>query len=98
MLTSLAIKNFSLIEDLEVSFTSGLCILTGETGSGKSILLEALSLILGQRADLSTIRKNATKCVVEATFEIANHNLSDLFKTSDLDEEPQTIIRRLQKL
>lgn len=94
MLTSLAIKNFSLIEDLEVSFTSGLCILTGETGSGKSILLEALSLILGQRADLSTIRKNATKCVVEATFEIANHNLSDLFKTSDLDEEPQTIIRR----
>ncbi len=94
MLTSLAIKNFSLIEDLEVSFASGLCILTGETGSGKSILLEALSLILGQRADLSTIRKNATKCVVEATFEIANHNLSSLFDVLDLDEEPQTIIRR----
>ena len=94
MLTSLAIKNFSLIEDLEVSFPSGLCILTGETGSGKSILLEALSLILGQRADLSTIRKNTTKCVVEATFEIANHNLSGLFDVLDLDDEPKTIIRR----
>ncbi len=94
MLTSLVIKNFSLIEDLEVSFASGLCILTGETGSGKSILLEALSLILGQRADLTTIRKNTTKCVVEATFDISDHNLSELFKILDLDEEPHTIIRR----
>ena len=94
MLTSLAIKNFSLIEDLEVSFASGLCILTGETGSGKSILLEALSLILGQRADLTTIRKNATKCVVEAAFDISDYDVSELFKVSDLDEEPHTIIRR----
>ena len=94
MLTSLSIKNFSLIEDLEVSFASGLCILTGETGSGKSILLEALSLILGQRADLTTIRKNTTKCIVEAAFDISNHDISELFKMADLDEEPRTIIRR----
>ena len=94
MLASLVIKNFSLIEDLEVSFASGLCILTGETGSGKSILLEALSLILGQRADLSTIRKGASKCIVEATFDIRNHKLNGLFDVLDLDMEPHTIIRR----
>ena len=94
MLASLSIKNFSLIEDLEVSFSSGLSILTGETGSGKSILLEALSLILGQRADLSTIRTDSKKCVVEATFEISNYNLRSLFEALDLDEEPSTIIRR----
>lgn len=94
MLASLSIKNFSLIEDLEVSFTSGLCILTGETGSGKSILLEALSLILGQRADLSTIRPGATKCVVEATFSSLNTNTKALFDTFDLDYESETIIRR----
>ena len=94
MLASLSVKNFSLIEDLEVSFTSGLCILTGETGSGKSILLEALSLILGQRADLSTIRPGAKKCVVEATFRISNHNIKGLFDTFDLDYESETIIRR----
>lgn len=94
MLVSLVIKNFSLIEDLEVSFASGLSILTGETGSGKSILLEALSLILGQRADLSTIRKGASKCIVEATFNIDNHSLSTLFETLDVDHEPNTIVRR----
>ncbi|NCG04406.1 MAG: DNA repair protein RecN [Bacteroidetes bacterium] len=94
MLASLSIKNFSLIEDLEVSFSSGLSILTGETGSGKSILLEALSLILGQRADLSTIRSGANKCIVEATFEIGNHNVHSLFEALDLDHEPITIVRR----
>lgn len=94
MLASLSIKNFSLIEDLEVSFASGLCILTGETGSGKSILLEALSLILGQRADLSTIRPGATKCVLEATFRLSNYNLNELFDALDVDHEPETVIRR----
>lgn len=94
MLVSLSIKNFSLIEDLEVSFASGLCILTGETGSGKSILLEALSLILGQRADLSTIRPGANKCVVEAAFHVSNHKLKPLFDTLDLDYESETTIRR----
>ena len=94
MLLSLSIKNFSLIEDLEVSFDSGLSILTGETGSGKSILLQALSLILGQRADLSTIRANASKCVVEATFDMDKHKLKTIFDQLDLDEKRHTIIRR----
>ena len=94
MLLSISIKNFSLIEDLEVSFDSGLSILTGETGSGKSILLQALSLILGQRADLSTIRTNASKCIVEATFDMDKHKLKAVFDQLDLDEERHTIIRR----
>lgn len=94
MLLSLSIKNFSLIEDLEVSFDSGLSILTGETGSGKSILLQALSLILGQRADLSTIRANASKCIVEAAFDMNKHKLKAIFDQLDLDEESHTIIRR----
>lgn len=94
MLASLSIKNFALIEDLEVSFTKGLCMLTGETGSGKSILLHALSLILGQRADLSTIRPGATKCIVEAVFDLSQKKLSNLFESLDLDEEPETVIRR----
>lgn len=94
MLASLSIKNFALIEDLEVSFASGLCMLTGETGSGKSILLNALSLILGQRADLSTIRSGATKCIVEAVFDISRKNLSSLFEALDLDEESETVVRR----
>ena len=94
MLLSLSIKNFSLIEDLEVSFDSGLSILTGQTGSGKSILLQALSLILGQRADLSTIRANASKCIVEATFDMDKHKLKTIFHQLDLDEERHTLIRR----
>jgi DNA repair protein RecN (Recombination protein N) len=94
VLASLSIKNFALIEDLEVSFASGLCMLTGETGSGKSILLNALSLILGQRADLSTIRSGATKCIVEAVFDISRKNLSSLFEALDLDEESETVVRR----
>ncbi len=94
MLLSLSIKNFSLIEDLEVSFDSGLSIITGETGSGKSILLQALSLILGQRADLSTIRANASKCIVEATFDMGKHKLKTIFDQLDLDEERHTLIRR----
>ncbi len=94
MLTSLTIKNFSLIEDLEVSFASGLCILTGETGSGKSILLEALSLILGQRADLSTIRPGAKKCIVEAVFDVDSYQLSHVFEQLDVDAETHTVVRR----
>ena len=94
MLLSISIKNFSLIEDLEVSFDSGLSILTGETGSGKSILLQALSLILGHRADLYTIRANASKCIVEATFDMDRHKLKAVFDQLDLDEERHTIIRR----
>jgi DNA repair protein RecN (Recombination protein N) len=94
MLTSLSIKNFALIDSLQVSFTNGLTIITGETGAGKSILLGGLSLILGKRADLSSIKDTSEKCVIEATFDIANYNLKPFFKDEDLDYEALTIIRR----
>ena len=94
MLTKLTIQNYALIENLQVSFSNGLSIITGETGAGKSILLGGLSLILGKRADLTVINETTKKCVVEATFDIANYDLKDLFKQQDLDYESETIIRR----
>lgn len=94
MLTSLYIKNYALIDELNVSFKNGLTIITGETGAGKSILLGGLSLVLGKRADLSQVKSKDYKCIIEATFDIANYNLKRLFETLDLDYEVQTIIRR----
>ena len=94
MLTSLIIKNFALIDHLQVNFNNGLTIITGETGAGKSILLGGLSLILGKRADLSSIKDASRKCIIEASFDLANYNLKSLFKAEELDYEPQTIIRR----
>ena len=94
MLQSLAIKNFALIEDMKVPFSKGFTIITGETGSGKSILLDALALVLGRRADLSALRNKEEKCVVEAEFAIENYALADFFKQQELDYEPLTIIRR----
>ncbi len=94
MLTTLTIKNYALIDQLQVSFSNGLTIITGETGAGKSILLGGLSLILGKRADLNSVKNLSEKCVIEATFNIVNYNLKSLFKSEDLDYEPQTIIRR----
>lgn len=77
-----------------MNFNTGLSIITGETGAGKSILLGGLSLILGKRADTSVINDTSKKCIIEATFDIANYNLKKLFKEQDLDYEPETIIRR----
>ncbi|WP_277013057.1 DNA repair protein RecN, partial [Capnocytophaga granulosa] len=94
MLQSLAIKNFALIEDIKIHFSKGFTIITGETGSGKSILLDALALVLGRRADLSALRNKEEKCVVEAEFAIENYALADFFKQQELDYEPLTIIRR----
>ncbi|MCK0180026.1 DNA repair protein RecN [Flavobacteriaceae bacterium S0862] len=94
MLTALSIKNYALIEDLQISFNNGLSIITGETGAGKSILLGGLSLILGKRADISSVKDASKKCVVEATFDIANYNLKKFFNEEDLDYESETIIRR----
>lgn len=94
MLTNLTIKNYALIDEMNVSFNTGLTIITGETGAGKSILLGGLSLILGKRADLSQVKDNSKKCIIEATFDIAKYNLKPVFKTEDLDYEAQTIIRR----
>ena len=94
MLTNLSIQNYALINHLSIDFSSGLSIITGETGAGKSILLGALGLVLGNRADLSTLKDTSKKCVVEAEFAIKSYNLQDFFSTVDLDYEPNTIIRR----
>jgi len=94
MLTSLSIKNYALIDHLKVGFNNGFTIITGETGAGKSILLGGLSLILGKRADLTSLRNKEAKCVIEAIFDVTNYNLEPLFKAEDLDFEPETIIRR----
>ncbi|NMH89440.1 DNA repair protein RecN [Flavivirga algicola] len=94
MLTSLSIKNYALIDTLHVDFNDGLSIITGETGAGKSILLGGLSLILGKRADLNSLKNTDQKCIVEAAFDISDYHLKSLFKDEDFDYESQTIIRR----
>lgn len=94
MLTSLYIKNFALIDELNVQFNNGLTIITGETGAGKSILLGGLSLVLGKRADLNQIKNKDLKCVIEASFDVANYNLKSIYGALDLDYDVQTIIRR----
>jgi DNA repair protein RecN (Recombination protein N) len=94
LLTQLSINNYALIHQLSIDFSSGLSIITGETGAGKSILLGALGLVLGNRADLSSLKDTSTKCIVEAKVAISTYNLQDFFKEVDLDYEPETIIRR----
>ena len=94
MLTQLSINNYALINQLTIDFSSGLSIITGETGAGKSILLGALGLVLGNRADLSSLKDTSKKCVVEAKVAISTYNLKDFFEEVDLDYEELTIIRR----
>ena len=94
MLTQLKIKNFALIDDLEVHFSDGMTSITGETGAGKSILLGGLSLVLGKRADLSSLFDPTRKCIVEAIFKIKPYALHSLFETHDLDYDEETVLRR----
>lgn len=94
MITSLSIENFALIEKLSISFSGGFSIITGETGAGKSILLGALGLALGKRADLSSLKNKDEKCIIEAQFKISGYNLQSFFEANDLDYEDETIIRR----
>lgn len=94
MLRVLGIKNFALIEDISLEFTDHFSIITGETGAGKSIILGALSLLLGKRADLNSIKDSEKKCIIEGHFSIGSFNLSSLFDALDLDYEEHTIIRR----
>jgi DNA repair protein RecN (Recombination protein N) len=94
MLKQLSIQNYALIDELHVSFENGFSTLTGETGAGKSILLGALSLVLGNRADSSVINDENKKCVVEAIFNIKNYQLKSFFKSFDIDYHDETIIRR----
>ena len=94
MLANLSIKNYALIDALNVNFTEGFTCITGETGAGKSILLGGLSLVLGKRADLSSLRDTSEKCIIEAEFKVDNYDLVGFFKDNDLDYEPITIVRR----
>jgi DNA repair protein RecN (Recombination protein N) len=94
MLLSLKVNNYALIEELLVEFHQGLNIITGETGAGKSILLGALGLILGKRADTSVLSDSESKCIVEADFNIEGYKLEQLFDDNDLDFDKHTLIRR----
>jgi DNA repair protein RecN (Recombination protein N) len=94
MLLSLSIKNYALIEHLEVDFSNQFSIITGETGAGKSILLGALGLVLGNRADLSSLKDDQQKCVIEAQFQLSKYQLQTVFESNDLDYDDNTIIRR----
>jgi DNA repair protein RecN (Recombination protein N) len=94
MLSHLSISNYALIDELDISFSEGFTIITGETGAGKSILLGALSLILGQRADTQVLLDKKKKCVVEGTFNIKGYGLQNFFADNELDYEDHTVIRR----
>ncbi|TXN35453.1 DNA repair protein RecN [Flagellimonas hymeniacidonis] len=94
MLTNLSIQNYALIDDVNVSFSDGFTTITGETGAGKSILLGGLSLVLGKRADLSSLKNEAQKCIIEAEFNISKYQMKGFFNTNDLDYEDDTILRR----
>jgi DNA repair protein RecN (Recombination protein N) len=94
MLSHLHVKNYALIESLEIDFQKGLTIITGETGAGKSILLGALGLVIGQRADTQALRDKEQKCVVEVTFDIKGYKLKPFFKSHDLDFSEECVVRR----
>ena len=94
MLSTLTISNYALIDSLEVDFNKGFTVITGETGAGKSILLGGLSLVLGKRADLSSLRVKDQKCIIEGTFKIDTYGLQSFFEENDLDYEDSTVIRR----
>ena len=94
MLKRLSISNYALIDQIEILFDQGLTIITGETGAGKSIILGALSLILGERADSSSIRNKERKTVVEAVFDIKDYNLKSFFQENDIDYYDDELIAR----
>lgn len=94
MLKQLYIKNFTLIDELDITFENGFSVVTGETGAGKSIILGAIALLLGQRADSKLIKKDAERCVIEAHFDIDNYNIQSLFEENDIDYDAEDCILR----
>ncbi len=94
MLVKLTVHNYALIRELDLTLGNGLTIITGETGAGKSILLGALSLILGSRADSSVLLDKNEKCVVEGAFKIEEYDIEDFFTSNNLDYESPAILRR----
>jgi len=94
LLTKLSIKNFALIDSLEIDFSNGFSIITGDTGSGKSILLNALSLIVGKRADHTSLKNDQFKCIIEGEFDLKSYELKKIFLENDLDYFQHSILRR----
>ena len=94
MLKQLYIKNFTLIDELNISFDSGFSVITGETGAGKSIILGAINLLLGQRADTKVIKAEKDKCIIEAHFNLKNYDLDAFFQENDIDYDPEDCILR----
>jgi DNA repair protein RecN (Recombination protein N) len=95
MLHKLAIQNYAIIDHIEVRFCDQLNIITGETGAGKSILVGALGLVLGERADTSVLQKSDKKCIVEASFSIdSKQNVKDFLTGNDLDQDDELVLRR----
>lgn len=94
MLRSLYIQNYALIEKLDISFETGFSVITGETGAGKSIILGAIGLLLGQRADVKAIRLGASKCVIEARFDISAYNMRPFFEENEIEYDTECILRR----
>lgn len=94
MLRSLYIQNYALIEKLDIGFDSGFSVITGETGAGKSIILGAIGLLLGQRADVKSIRKGASKCIIEARFDVSAYVMQPFFEANELEYEDECILRR----
>ena len=92
MLRSLYIQNYALIEKLDISFSSGFSVITGETGAGKSIILGAIGLLLGQRADVKAIRVGASKCIIEARFDISAYGMQPFFEENELEKQQKTAI------
>ena len=94
MLRSLYIQNYALIEKLDIGFDSGFSVITGETGAGKSIILGAIGLLLGQRADVKSIRKGASKCIIEARFDVSAYGMQPFFEANEPEYEDECILRR----
>ena len=95
MLRRLTVENYALIEKLDMELDARLNIITGETGAGKSILLGALGLLLGNKNESGTLRDDTRNCVIEGVFDLTGYGLEAFFDDNDLDYEPQTVVRRV---
>ena len=91
MIKKLSIRNYTLIDELNIEFNSGFSVITGETGAGKSIILGALSLILGQRADLKSLKRTDEKSVIEGLFDISSYHLQSFFEENELDYDAEGV-------
>ena len=94
MLKHITIRNFALIEHVEIEFRRGFSVITGETGHGKSVFLGAISVLLGGRSDAKTIREGADRCVIEGSFDVSGFGLEQFFNENDLDYDDECIVRR----